>query len=264
MRFLFSTVSIFLLFFSTALAENAKIKVGFTSNASFPHIIGDSDTVSSPPGISVEIVEHVMQQAGYEVEFIRVPGLRVLKMLEENKLDAAFLFSYSKEREKFGVYPDGASIGSSNAKLTTLSYTLFKLAQSELSWDGVQLYNQHRPIGANTGYSIVKLLRSRGVDVEEASTTNRNIKKLLARRIDALADQDIVVESYLKSQNIDNVVKLDVPIVTKDYYLIFGHQFAKENTVRTKKIWQLIEENRAQMVEVLLPKYAELLSNEPE
>ncbi|MTI08311.1 transporter substrate-binding domain-containing protein [Rhodospirillaceae bacterium RKSG073] len=244
---------------TVSYASDLKIRIGFNSNSSFPYITGSGDKLASPPGVSVEIVGHVMREMGYDVEFIRVPGLRVLKMLQENALDAAFLFSHSKEREEFGVYPAGIKDGDFEARLATLSYSIFKSENSSLSWDGKSFSNLERPIGANTGYSIVKILRSAGVEVEEAMSTQRNIKKLLNRRIDGLADQDVVVEAHIKLLKVSGIVKLEPPIVTKNYYLIFSHKFAEEHKGDVEDIWQMIGENRDAMTEELLPKYSLML-----
>lgn len=255
MALLFSAI---FLWSTAANASDGAIRIGYNSSPSFPHIIGKGTLPADPPGLSVEIIEHIGEELGLDIEFVRMPGLRVLNTLKANNLDAAFLFSYKPEREDFGVYPMLDQTPDNNMRLSTLTYALYRQIGSPLKWDGERLLNFDRPVGANIGYSIVDFLRKKNIEVEEARDTSTNIKKLQRGRVSAIADQDVVVDAFLRMNDIADVEKIYPPLISKAYFLIFSHDFAENQPQIMRKMWQLISDKRESLTHDLSPKYLDL------
>lgn len=242
----------------SAIASDVKIRIGYNSSASFPHILGKGTLPANPPGLSVEIINHIATELDIEIEFVRMPGLRVLNTLKTDNLDAAFLFSYKKEREEFGAYPMVDGILDDSKRLSTLTYALYRPKGSALSWNGESLTYSKLPVGANIGYSIVDFLRQKGVEVEEAKDTAVNIRKLRHGRLSAIADQVVVVDSFLRMNNIVDVERISPPLISKPYFLIFSHGFISEHPKISQKIWQLIADKREMLTRKLTSKYLKL------
>ncbi|MFD2207808.1 substrate-binding periplasmic protein [Kiloniella antarctica] len=240
---------------SLANASHLKLRIGYNENSSYPYFLGQGPLPANPPGLSVEILEIIANELSIEIEFIRMPGQRVLRDLEDNRLDAAFIFSFKPERQKFGVYPMVGDVPDRDRRLAVLTYMLYKPVGSDLNWNGVFIENLRGVIGANTGYSIVDDLRKKGIPVEETKSTAINFLKMRNSRIAGVADQEIVADAYLQKNNISGVEKILRPLVSKDYFLIFSHLFSDEHPDIRDKIWQLITEKRDELSEQLIPKY---------
>ncbi|MEH6632745.1 MAG: transporter substrate-binding domain-containing protein [Halopseudomonas aestusnigri] len=240
---------------TTSDASQLKLRIGYNENSSYPHFLGNGPLPANPPGLSIDIIEFIADELSFDIEFLRMPGRRVLHELKANRLDAAFIFSFKHERQEFGVYPMAGAAPDSNRRLAVLTYVLYKPAGSDLNWTGERFENLRGAIGANAGYSIVADLRKRGVLVEEAKSTLNNFTKLRNGRIEAVADQEIVADAYLKKNNLNGVEKNQNPLVTKDYFMIFSHKFSNTHPEMRDKVWQLIAEKRDELTEQFIPKY---------
>ncbi len=247
----------------SSVADPLRLRIGYNENSSYPHFLGTGPKPASPPGVSLDILNKIANDLDFEIEYIRRPGRRILHELKENQLDAAFIFSYKPERQEFGVFPmkDGKPDG--DKRLTVLSYVLYKRAGSELDWDGEKFVNLRGVIGANSGYSIVKDLKRKGVMVEEARSTKNNFTKLRSGRIDGVADQGIVADAYIHKNSFSDVVKISQPIATKDYFLIFSHEFSQKEPDLRNEIWDEISEHRDELSDQFMPRYLEEYQFQP-
>ncbi|KLN60199.1 hypothetical protein WH96_13520 [Kiloniella spongiae] len=244
-------------------ADQVKLRIGYNANSSYPHFLGTGFKPASPPGVSLDILNQIASELNFEIEYIRRPGRRILHELKANQLDAAFIFSYKAEREEFGVFPMKGDKPDGEKRLAVLSYVLYKMANSKLDWDGEQFINLRGVIGANSGYSIVKDLKEKGVKIEEARSTKNNFTKLRSGRIEGVADQGIVADAYIHKNNFSDVVKVSQPIATKDYFLIFSHQFSEKKTNLRDKIWNEIAEHRDDLSNQFMPRYLEEYQLQP-
>ncbi|WP_419902410.1 substrate-binding periplasmic protein [Kiloniella sp.] len=251
---IFLGLSIFLSL-NESYASHLKLRIGYNENSSYPHFLEVGPLPATPPGLSVDIIKIIADELEFDIEFVRLPGRRVLHELKANRLDAAFIFSFKPERQQFGVYPMIGETPDSERRLAVLSYVLYKNQGSDLNWNGEIFENLRGAIGANAGYSIVADLRKKGVIVEEAKSTSNNFAKLRSSRVVAVADQEVVADAYLRKNKLNGVVKLLKPLVTKDYFLIFSHKFSSEHSETKDAVWNAIAEKRDELTEQLIPKY---------
>ncbi|MGF1742509.1 transporter substrate-binding domain-containing protein [Vibrio profundum] len=187
MRFLLLILSIMLCFetFSKPL------KIASLSYPPFTYLEGNR-----PTGIAVDIVSEIMSRLDIEYEIIILPWPRVLLSLHSGAVDAVFPLLKKSEREEYTTYPDVPIIYESVA--------LFVNYDSEINYEGSLASIAQYKICQVRGYSLGDKWDSaikNGVisNVDLASSSELNLKKLLYHRCQILVDEDAVVHSLLNN-----------------------------------------------------------------
>jgi polar amino acid transport system substrate-binding protein len=218
------------------------INVSYEDKATYPYYLGEGKKIDfSHPGVAIEAMQSVQKKLNIKFNFIREPGVRGQKRLQYNKTDMLLFASYKKSREKLGVFPktkDG-NVDTSK-KAMELSYFLYTLKDSNLSWNGKKFINLNGKIGTTKGYSIVKFLKQRGVSVSENKSNLGDPKKLIAHRIVGFANQDCKIDPYLKADPklASKIKKIYPPLKSKPYYMLFSHKFYEAHKKLVNKIWE--------------------------
>jgi polar amino acid transport system substrate-binding protein len=234
--------------------DNA-IRLVYSDVESFPIQMGNGEAIADPPGIVIELITQAAKELGLNIIIERRPNRRVLTELEDGTADGAFSYSFKEERLTNGQYPMKDGQLDTSRRLLTISYYIYKMKDSPLDWDGKQFINLDGIIGANAGYSIVDDLRNRGIEVEEAKTTEQNFEKLRLGRIVGYATQDITADRIVESGEYGEIVKVPIPLVTKDYFLMFSHQFVEQHPDIAEQLWKKIGELRDTVTKEAAPKY---------
>jgi len=254
-------VLLFILFSISSVSQAETVfTVAYENKVQFPYYMGESSTpLPNKPGAAVELVKLIESKVpGVRVEFKRYPWKRCLSELEQGNVNGAFNASFKDKRLKFGAYPwkDGAV--DTNRRLTTIGYNFYKRKDSEFSWDGHKVSGGGKIIGAPRGYSIVGDLKKLGLKVQEANTTEANLKKLLAGRVSAVALQEVTGDYFLSVNNtFKELDKVHPPIKTKPYYLMISNQFKAENPEIAEQIWDAVATLREEKLQGLTAKYFE-------
>ncbi|MBE3659733.1 amino acid ABC transporter [Vibrio navarrensis] len=126
-----------------------------------------------------------------------------------------------------------------------------------MDWDGEKLADTEQQIGAHLGFSIVNELKKKQLKVQEVKTTEQLFQMLELKRISTMAVQDTMAQQYIAIHNLSNVKQVEPAITTKDYYLVFSHQFMEANAELAEKIWQEIEQVRDDVYSKQKDKYLE-------
>ncbi|PNG64191.1 hypothetical protein TI24_04675 [Vibrio vulnificus] len=111
------------------------------------------------------------------------------------------------------------------------------------------------PVGAHTGFSITKRLKESNVNILEIGSTEKLFEMLGKRRLTAIAIQSNIASSYINEHQLSTVERVSPPISTKDYYLIFSHEFAEENPQLVQNIWEMIGLIRDDVIDTSIKKY---------
>ncbi|MDC5819239.1 transporter substrate-binding domain-containing protein [Vibrio europaeus] len=240
-----------------SFASSSKtIKLAYSDIESFPFQMGNGNDVATPPGISVEIIEQLAHMLQFKVEYVRVPGKRVLQHIRSNEVDGGFIFSYNHERAQYAHYPIINGQVDSALRIATLDYFLYRLKIQKLEWDGVKLYSTgNRPVGVHTGFSIIDTLKENEISTLEVSSTQHLFKMLRKRRVIAVAVQSNIADSYIDENKLASIEKVYPPILSKYYYLIFSHRFTENNPELVRKIWRTIGDIRDQVTVNSIKKY---------
>ncbi len=212
-----------------------------------PYYLGSGTDIDwEHPGIVVEVLKSLEDALDVEVRFIRNPWERGLRLLEANEVDGVFNASFRPERMEIGVYPMVDGEVDRNKRTFVNSYYLYTLSDSPLEWDGGQINGLTGEIGATLGYSIVGDLQDMGVSVYEGPGQLDNLRVLVQGRIAAVADIGTMTGPLLEaySSEFEDVVRLEIPLSSKDYYLLLSHQFVTDHPELAQAVWDEIERIR--------------------
>ncbi|WP_052706190.1 substrate-binding periplasmic protein [Vibrio galatheae] len=256
MRYLFFILFLSLSSSSSYAQPTKTITLAYSDVESFPFQMGNGESVSTPPGLSIDVIKQVAEQLNINVEYVRLPGKRVLSQIRANQVDGGFIFSYSTERAQYANYPMDSQHADSTMRIATLDYFFYKLKDQTLAWDGVALQSiGDVPIGAHGGFSIAKKLKENQVNTIEIESTGKLFEMLSKKRLAAIAIQSNIANSYIDENNLTNIERVTPPISTKDYYLIFGHKFTDENPELVRRVWQVTSEVRDEVMAHSMKKY---------
>lgn len=256
MRYPFLVFVLFMSTFSSYASSPKSVKLAYSDIESFPFQMGSGNSVAAPPGLSIDIIEEAAQQLGIDIEYVRMPGKRVLQKIKNNQVDGGFIFSYSQERAQYATYPTNNHQADNTLRIATLDYYFYKLHNQPLEWDGTNLtYDIMHPIGVHNGFSIQKVLSEKGIETLEMSSTHQLFEMLSKKRVSAIAIQSNIADTYIQESQLSNIEQVTPPILRKYYYLIFSQRFATENPELAKKIWQTIGDIRDDVISNTMHQY---------
>lgn len=219
-------------------AKETEIKLCYQDLNVYPWQLGNGDEVATPPGLALDIISEAAREIGIKIKYYRVPNKRIFHELKTGNADGAFVFSFKKDRAKIAEYPmkDGKLDGT--RRIASISYYFYANKTKKVNWDGRILSESNgQPVGVNRGYSIIEELKKMELPYEETKGNINILKKLQSNRISAYAGQDITIDHLLTKHQFENIVKLEPPIKSKDYFLIFSRNFYKEHKNIAEKLW---------------------------
>ncbi|MBC9252318.1 hypothetical protein A9179_18765 [Pseudomonas alcaligenes] len=220
-----------------------------------PLVMGDGEQIPEHPGTAIELLQRAAGDIGCTLLLKRAPTLRVLASVESGSQDGAFIYAYNAERAARFAYPlkDGAPDAA--RRLTSLAYVIYHRRGTTLDWDGQRLSGLDKPLGINRGWSIGEDLRADGIAVEEASSTWRNLAKLRAGRLAGYVSLREAGDEALRHYQIEDVERMPLPFVTKDYFVIFNRDFQARNPQLLERLWSRIGQLREATLAELALKY---------
>ncbi len=247
-------------------AATVQLNIAYADSEQPPYIYGKGVVIPEAPGVVVEMIRMLQDRIpGIELKLSRLSWKRCLSYLKAGKVDGIFNGSFSPERLKNGAYPMKNSQVDPSKRLVTISYGIYVLKNSPVSWDGKTLKNLNGGIvGANRGFSVVRILKKMGVPVEEVEFVSQNFYKLSEGRIAAVLAQNVTALSLLsENQNrFSKIVQLETPFLTKPYFLMLSHQLFKTHPKVAKQIWPAIEAIRNENFQNLIKKDAMRFSSQ--
>lgn len=215
-----------------------------------------ADPDPAAPGVSVELLREAAAAAGIEVQFVRMPWARCQKSLKTGEVDAIFNASFKEERLEFGVYPMAAGKPDPGRRIANLSYMLYRLKGGPVTWDGKAVGGLgDAPVGIQAGYSVAEDLGRLGLRAEESADTPTNFKKLASGRIPAVAQLEASGDAVLAGGEFPAIEKMRPPLVTKDYFLMFSHQYYAAHRDAAERLWAKLAEVREQRAAAITAKY---------
>lgn len=247
-----------LLLASPVLHAEVLFTVAYEDKTQFPYYIGEGSAIPPRPGAAVELVLLLEQEVpGLKVELRRYPWKRCLSALEGGEVDGIFNASFKPERMQLGAYPWKDGGVDTTRRLTTITYALYSIRGNTMQWDGSSFGNHDGVIGAPLGYSIVGDLKQLGVTVEEASSSEQNLRKLLSDRVAMVALQDVTGDFLLARHPVEfqTVRKIDPPLDIKPYYLMISYQFKNRHPQLAEDIWNAVARLREERLEALMRRY---------
>lgn len=233
-----------------------KVRLGYSDVENYPYQTGDGNAIGEPPGVALELIRAAAQELGVDVEFVRMPAVRLFVTMQSNDIDGAFIFSYKEDRLQYGGYPMRDGKPDRARRITSMNYSFYKAVSSTVVWNGSQLLNSTMPVGVNTGFSIIEDLKKMGVAIDDGTkATGQNVSKLQRGRISVYATLEDSADAYLRRYGIGDVVKLFPPIVARDYYLMFSKRFIEQRGELAERLWTRIGALRDKRTHDIMEKY---------
>ncbi len=231
-------------------SEEHLLKIGYQETDGYPLVNGQGSEIGNPPGIGVDIIFQVAKDLNIKLLVERAPNKRVHTDFKRGKYDGSGFYSFKEKRKKEGRFPMHDGELDKSKRVYVLSYYMYALKGSPVSWDGKRMTGVKKPIvGANLGYSVVGDLKDLGVYVKEVKSTRQNLEMLIRGRIQAYAAQDGTIDPVIaKYKRYQNLVKVGPPIKKKEYYFMFSHQYYEKNREMAEKIWNRIETVRESVI----------------
>lgn len=180
-----------------------------------------------PTGPCVEIAAGAIRQMGGTAEFVRYPWSRVLRSVEEQKVDAGLCGTRTEEREAYSHYPD--------EPLLNYDATLFVRVDSGLdSSDTAAL--DGLSFGLVKGYSYAgadDALEDAGMIRVEA-TSRESLWEMLARgRVDTVLDSVLPMVADTRRMGLDEELRpLRPSLAETPGYLFFSREAGHDELAR--------------------------------
>jgi len=252
-------LTLFLLHFTVTLgATPKKITLVYEVQPNPPFYLGMETIDWKKPGVTLEVLKLLEDKLNIKIEFYRRPWARGLMEVKMNRVDGIFHASFKEERLKIGVYPMKDGKPDADRKIVTQSYFLFKRKDSPLLWNGQYFSNLNGSIGVIIDYAITGDLQKMGIDVFEARTQLNNLNMLVKGRVAGVVDLEAMSDFYIKKypEAFQDIVKVYPPIKRTPYYLMFSHDFVRENPELAESIWDTIREiHNTEEYAVIVQKY---------
>ncbi len=133
-------------------------------------------------GFLTHIISESFQKAGYTVNVDFKPFKRAYQEARSGIYDGIFTLWYRKEREQWFHYSPPININ---------EIGFFKHRDLDIKYETIDDLRKYK-IGVVRGYSYAKSITKAGLDLEEVTTPEQNLLKLIKRRIHlVLADKTV-------------------------------------------------------------------------
>lgn len=255
MKICFAAVAIAAVLHGAAMAQDVVLRFAYENEEVFPYYMGTQDVPPDRPGVTLDMLRLLEARLPrLKVQLVRMPWKRCLVQLQEGNVDAV-VGSFKPERMQNGVFPMKAGKPDVKLAIDVRAYYLFKRSDTAFTWDGERLSGLDGAVGAPRGYSIIDDLARLGVRVEETRSSGTDFRKLQINRLSAVATLEKVGDYYVRQAPAGFFVKVQPPLASKEYYLIFSHQFFTKHEDLSATIWRLLVQIRDRDMDAMFPKY---------
>lgn len=242
-----------------ALADSETLTLVFAyeDKEQYPNYLGNSDVIPEDPGVSVEMVQHLVKHVpGIRIELKRYPWKRCLALLEVGEIDAIFNASYTQERASFGVYPTlDNGLPDESRRLTSISYSWY----ARVGVTEEEILAKKLPVAAPAGYSIVNQLKAMELNIHQPPHSQSALKMVAANRVQAAALQTVTGDAILEqSDEFSGLTRIDPPIVSKAYYLLFSKDFYQQHGDVAEDLWDALSLLRETEMPALERRYTSM------
>ena len=160
----------------------------------------------------------------------------------------SIILNFKKKRMEIGHYPMKEGRPDETMGITNSSYSFYKLKSSKVKWDGKSFLNLSgaKSIGVSAGYSIADDLKKMKIRVYSVRGSSNLLDMLLKRRLSGFAGFTDITDNLIKnnSSKYGPIIKSNIPIKNKAYYLIVSKKLFKKKPALAKRVWRKIKELR--------------------
>lgn len=182
------------------------------------------------------------ERYGIDIKMKPVIWARGLELIESGVADGLMNASYNSERAAYAVYPMMNGLPDRGKMLKEIEYSLYKNVNSTVQWDGLSISGLDGELASVTSYAIVGDLEKMGHRVIEEMNIPSILRNVSIGRYSAAAllpEADIFLNDNQMISG--NIIKIEPPLMRKEYHLIFSKSFYREKEELARKIWDAIE-----------------------
>ena len=186
-----------------------------------------------------ELMRYVEDGKMPDNSVIPIPWKRALNLLKRNKIEGVFNASFKSKRMKIGAYPFKNGKIDNSSGTHSSNYVLYKNKNSHLSWNGTKFKNLKKKIAVERGFSIKTDLEKLGIKIREVKSSKHGFIMIKKRRLNGMVTLedmgDLILEQNPNLKT--DIIKENIPVKSKRYFLIFSHDLLKKNSTLANKIW---------------------------
>lgn len=74
------------------VSATTTLRLAYSDIESYPFQMGNGESVANPPGLALDVLNDVATKLELKIEYVRLPGKRVLDYLDTGKVDGGLSF----------------------------------------------------------------------------------------------------------------------------------------------------------------------------
>ncbi|WP_170305740.1 substrate-binding periplasmic protein [Pseudoduganella ginsengisoli] len=210
------------------------------------------DAGDQPAGYAVEVLQNVAGALRWNIRIDYMPWARVVSEMKLGRCDMAMTVLHFKDYAQFMLFPHEAILDQKNVLVVRRG--------SGIRFDGnLENFMRQHSIGLYADKRVndeFETLRAAPwAQVDTVPSAELNMKKLLAKRFDAIVENDLnVTHEMRKLGKLDEVDILSPPLSVTPAYIVFAHK--PESLRRMRQYdYALAQFKRTEKFRVLTARY---------
>lgn len=195
-------------------------------------------------GLDDFMVALVARSAKLNIVLKIAPSRRCPLGVQAGQYDGVLGLSATRERMAWASYPMSRDEPDESLRYQRIGYHLYMRRGGAWHWDGRRLHGAGRAqVGMITGYSGVPFLRERGLEVLETNAGPEGLLRMLAAERFALVCLPATEAALVLARDPalgQGLVRLDPPVVSRDYYLALARPLAERDPKLAALLWQTL------------------------
>ncbi len=193
-------------------------------------------------GLHREIVTQALAAVGEQANFSLFPWKRCLDRVASGEIDAVLDASYTKDRNEFFRYPEGASLfDKSSARLSQIDFVVV-LRSDTPAPQPITIESIPEPVGVVLGYQAADTLETAGKETRRVVRQEGLFQMLVRGRVASVVALRDSAE-YYANKNPGMMVILEPALWSTSHFLAFGRKSAIDDS-RVQRIWLAIRKIR--------------------
>lgn len=248
---------------SDVSSNEISITIATIPNSSPAFRTDGKNVLKENPGYRAELLYQAGKHCNVNIKFSLLPWNRVLNLVKNDVIEAAFSSSYKPERAVYGAYPMKDGKPDTDRAVKKYAYTLFTHKDSGIAFNGKAITGENPVLVVERGSIGIDIMKSFGLEPRQLANQEEMIKLLVNKRIDGIIAIEHNIESEV-SRHPDftsKIKKHQPPILTNYGYVMFSKRFYYRNTLLVECMWDSIGKIRSSL------EYKELINfynNNPE
>lgn len=226
---------------ASAVTCPAQLRIGFLDVDSPPMLLGQGAAFADPPGWQVVAMKDAARRLGCVAETVRLPGLRLDRLLQQGQLEFSLFYGTTPERLNWMAVPTDAFQRPDLAWAPLFGHlSLYALADGAAArgkvWDGSRLAPGTR-VGAVGQSTQEQVARERGWALETPLSIDNALQMQRAGRFDLL----LTARETMRPEMLvgpGRLVELTPPVERRPYFVVASRQVQAAHPEFVAAFWR--------------------------